>query len=238
MAFQNLLFKFPSGMTSGLVEIKWLKLGRVSGRRRRPFHSEQVFEMMRTTNRLGNQVIPILTDKSADGPRLVLWMSNNMRLRIKGWAPEKSDKCSGVRHVSSTEYRNRHCLEIRSHPSVLSSMTSFQPRRRIYKWDIGDLKAPQSSRLGTEEKRSRRPGSEIRSLTQLNNFFPFFFRIGLERQATTSQRRPFARDTEEYVCRIPPWSPAEPGDCLDAVAFHPGTTSILWNPATPKSGPA
>ena len=42
MAFQNLLFKFPSGMTSGLVEIKWLKLGRVSGRRRRPFHGEQV----------------------------------------------------------------------------------------------------------------------------------------------------------------------------------------------------
>ena len=51
-------------------------------------------------------------------------------------------------------------------------------------WDIGDLQAPQSGQLGTEEKRGRRPGSEIRSLTQLNNIFPFFFRLSLERRAT------------------------------------------------------
>ena len=70
-------------------------------------------------------------------------------------------------------------------------------------WDIGDLQAPRFGQLGTEEKRGRRPGSEIHSLTQLNNIFPFFFRLSLERRATAHRRRPFARGTEECVFQIP-----------------------------------
>ena len=95
-------------------------------------------------------------------------------------------------------------------------------------WDIGDLQAPQSGQLGTEEKRGRHPGSEIHSLPQLNNIFPFFFfRLSLERRATARRCRPFAHGTEERVFRIPPLFPAKAGHCLDAIAFHPGTTSIL-----------
>ena len=76
-----------------------------------------------------------------------------------------------------------------------------KPGRRIYKLDIGDLKAPQSGQLGTEEKRSRRPGGEIHSLPQLNNFF---FRISLERRATAHGHRYFARDIGERACRTLP----------------------------------
>ena len=75
MALKNLLFKFPSKMTSGLVEIKWLKLGKMSILIKNSGHVGTFIELKKSEAKSDDEMVKVNNQdpRASEGETATAW---------------------------------------------------------------------------------------------------------------------------------------------------------------------